>query len=122
MGVIVAVNKVFDGLRKAFVQFGFKPLHRLSVHGSVVMPLAIDFPLICVISCTGGVGACVCVYGQGVSPTSSIKTKPNSTWSIAASVRCSLFKNTQAAVMTPHIPQPPLSIDNHLAYAGTLGR
>src|SRR5215470_11005747 len=32
------------------------------------------------------------------------------------------FNNTQATVMAPHIPQPPLSIDDHLAYAYTLGR
>src|SRR5262245_23429124 len=32
------------------------------------------------------------------------------------------FQNTQATVMAPHIPQPPLSIDNHLAYAYTLRR
>src|SRR6266436_5976138 len=36
--------------------------------------------------------------------------------------RASLFKNTQATVMAPHIPQTPLSIDAHLAYARTLGR
>src|SRR5712691_8129098 len=36
--------------------------------------------------------------------------------------RASSFKNTQATVMTPHIPQPPLSIDDHLAYTYTFGR
>src|SRR5215510_405321 len=34
----------------------------------------------------------------------------------------SSFKHTQATVMTPHIPQPPISIDDHLAYAYALGR
>src|SRR5215471_20559432 len=32
------------------------------------------------------------------------------------------FNNTQATVMAPHIPQLPLRIDAHLAYACTLGR